>query len=183
MKSTAARLVEHGRPLTVTECDLSAPGAGEVEIDMIYGGVNPVDRYRAAGTVDADAPLPRTLGAGADHVVTAGAEELSSELGRSRPTVAFDPLGDGFTGAVIESLAPRGRLVILGTSAGPAGTIQLQTLYRSALRILGTGGSETPTRSSAPPSRRRWAPLLTGASTSRSARFSRWTRSTRPSTC
>ena len=30
---------------------------------MRYGGVNPVDRYRGAGTVDADSPVPRTLGA------------------------------------------------------------------------------------------------------------------------
>jgi NADPH:quinone reductase len=255
MKSIAAQLVEHGWPLSVTECDLSAAGDGEVETDMAYGGVNPVDRYRAAGTVDADARIPRTLGAegagtvdgrpvvvfgygvgttrdgiwatravvpraavidvpagidlqhaavmgvagvtawrtvtelaqvtaddrvlvlgaaggvgsiivslahrlgaavwgqsddpgavawlkaqGADHVVTVGAEQLASELGRFSPTVAFDPLGDGFTSAAIESLAPRGRLVIFGTSAGPAATIQLHTLYRSALRILGYGG-------------------------------------------
>jgi NADPH:quinone reductase len=255
MKSIAARLVECGQPLNVTECNLPAPAADEVEIDMVYGGVNPVDTYRAAGSVNADAPVPRTLGAegagivggrpvvvfghgvgttrdgiwatravvpraalidvpagvdlqqaavvgvagvtawrtvtelaqvtaedralvlgaaggvgsiivslahrlgaavwaqsddsgavawlkarGADHVITAGADQLASELARFRPTVAFDPLGDGFTGAAIESLAPRGRLVIFGTSAGPAGTIQLKTLYRSALTIAGYGG-------------------------------------------
>ena len=251
----AARLVEHGRPLQVSECDLPAPGDDEAEIEMLYGGVDPVDRYRAEGTVNAGSPLPRTLGAegagtvggrpfvvfghgvgttrdgiwatraivpraalidvpdgidlrcaavmgiagvtawrtvtelarvtaddrvlvlgaaggvgsiivslahrlgatvwgqssdpgavawlqarGADRVVTAGPDGLASELGQFRPTVAFDPLGDGFTGAAIESLAVRGRLVIFGTSAGPAGTIHLQTLYRSALRILGYGG-------------------------------------------
>jgi NADPH:quinone reductase-like Zn-dependent oxidoreductase len=40
----------------------------------------------------------------------------------------------------VASGTPRGRLVIFGTSAGPAGTIQLKSLYRSALRILGYGG-------------------------------------------
>jgi len=77
---------------------------------------------------------------GADRVVTAGARDLAGELRQFRPTVAFDPLGDGFTGAAIESLAPRGRLVTFGTSAGPTGTIHLQTLYRSALQIMGYGG-------------------------------------------
>jgi NADPH:quinone reductase-like Zn-dependent oxidoreductase len=77
---------------------------------------------------------------GADRVVTLGAGQLASELARFRPTVAFDPLSDGFTGAAVESLARRGRLVIFGTSAGPTGTIQLKTLYRSALTIAGYGG-------------------------------------------
>lgn len=72
--------------------------------------------------------------------MTAGADALASEVGEFQPTVVFDPFGDGFTGAAIGSLAPRGRLVIFGTSAGPTGTIPLQTLYRSALRILGYGG-------------------------------------------
>jgi NADPH:quinone reductase len=255
MKAVAARLVEHGKPLEVAELYLPSPGDGEVEIDMLYGGVNPVDRYRAAGTVDAGSPVPRTLGAegagifedrpvvvfghgvgttrdgiwatraivpraalidvpdgidlrhaavmgvagvtawrtvtelaqvtkddrvlvlgaaggvgsvivslvhrlgatvwgqssdpgsvawlqgqGADGVVTAGPDELASAVGEFQPTVVFDPLGDGFTGAAIQSLAPHGRLMAFGTAAGPTGTIPLQALYRSALRILGYGG-------------------------------------------
>ena len=63
MKAVAARLVEHGKPLNVAEVDLPAPGGDEAEVEMRYGGVNPVDRYRAAGTVDAGSPVPRTLGA------------------------------------------------------------------------------------------------------------------------
>jgi NADPH:quinone reductase len=255
MKAVAARLVEHGKPLEVTELDLPAPGNDDAEVEMLYGGVNPVDRYRAAGTVDASSPVPRTLGAegagtfegrpvvvfgrgvgmtrdgiwatraivpraalidvpsgvdlrhaavmgvagvtawrtvtelakvtrddrvlvlgatggvgsvivslvhrlgatvwgqssdpgsvawlqaqGADKVVIAGSDELASDVAELRPTVVFDPLGDGFTGAAIASLAPRGRLVAFGTSAGPTGTIPLQALYRSALRIMGYGG-------------------------------------------
>ncbi len=63
MKTVAARLVEHGKPLRVTELDVPAPGGDEAAVDMRYGGVNPVDRYRASGTVDAGSPVPRTLGA------------------------------------------------------------------------------------------------------------------------
>jgi len=41
-----ARLVEHGQPLQVTELDVPAPGGDEAEVDMLYGGVNLVKRYR-----------------------------------------------------------------------------------------------------------------------------------------
>ncbi len=255
MKATAARLVGHGRPLAVAQVDLPAPGPDEVVVDMLYGGVNPVDRYRAAGSVDGGSPLPRTLGAegtgtvagrlvavfghgvgttrdgiwatravvprsalielpagidprqaavmgvagvtawrtvtelaqvtssdrvlvlgagggvgsiivslarrigatvwaqasapgdagwlrglGASQVVGGTADDLAGQVRGLRPTVVFDPLGGGFTGAAIASLVPRGRLVIFGTSAGPAGTVPLQDIYRSGLKILGYGG-------------------------------------------
>jgi NADPH2:quinone reductase len=255
MKSTAARLVEHGKPLNVTQVDLSAPADDEVEIEMLFGGVNPIDRYRAAGTVAPDAPLPRTLGAegvgtfegkpvavfghgvgnsrdgiwatravvpraalvplpsgidvrqaavmgvagttawrtatelaevtaddrvlvlgasggvgsiivsiadrigarvwgqssdpdntdwltrqGAERIVTGGPDELPGQVEDLHPTVVFDPLGGGFTGAAIQALAPYGRLVVFGSSAGASGTIPVQTLYRSGLRIIGYGG-------------------------------------------
>lgn len=77
---------------------------------------------------------------GADRVVTVGADALASAVAELQPTVVFDRLGDGFTGAAIQSLAPHGRLVAFGTSAGPTGTIPLQVLYRSALQIQGYGG-------------------------------------------
>lgn len=72
--------------------------------------------------------------------MTAGPDELARDVAQLQPTVVFDPLGDGFTGAAIASLPPRGRLVAFGTSAGPDGTIPLEALYRSALRIMGYGG-------------------------------------------
>ena len=62
MQTRAARLVEHGKPLMISEIDSPEPADDEVLIDMAYGGVNPVDRYGAIGRVAPDAPLPRTLG-------------------------------------------------------------------------------------------------------------------------
>lgn len=255
MKTTAARLTEHGKPLDIADIDLPEPAGDEVVVDMLYGGVNPVDRYRALGRVDTEAPLPRTLGAegvgtvegrmvvvfghgvgttgagiwagravvpraslvdvpdgvdprkaavmgvagvtawrtvtelaevtpedrvlvlgasggvgsvilslvhgigatvwgqtgdaaraawltdlGADRIVESGPGELTGTLGSWHPTVVFDPLGDGFTGAALESMAPRGRLVSFGTSAGDTATVSMQALYRSALRVLGYAG-------------------------------------------
>lgn len=58
----AARLIDLGRPLQVQEVEVPAPRAGEVRVDLLYGGVNPIDRYNAAGQVNPDAVRPRTLG-------------------------------------------------------------------------------------------------------------------------
>jgi NADPH2:quinone reductase len=81
-----------------------------------------------------------TLELGADEAVVADADDLVSSLGKFRPTVVFDPLGGAFTGAGIEVLEERGRLVLFGTSADPSGTLPLQSLYRKALRVLGYAG-------------------------------------------
>jgi len=58
----AARLIEHGAPLQVQAVPLAEPGDRDVVVEMVYAGVNPVDRYGATGTVAVGAPVPRTLG-------------------------------------------------------------------------------------------------------------------------
>lgn len=62
MRATAARLVEHGRPLRVEAVDLPDPRGDEVLVEMRYAGVNPIERYGVEGTVAPDAPVPRTIG-------------------------------------------------------------------------------------------------------------------------
>ncbi len=81
---------------------------------------------------------------GANRVVTADAAALVPALEGLRPTVVFDPLGGGFTGAAIEALAPKGRLVLFGTSADAIGEVPLQALYRKGLSVLGYGGLGEP---------------------------------------
>ena len=81
---------------------------------------------------------------GADHVVVADADGLARAAADLSPTVVFDPLGDGFTGAAIELLEPHGRLVTFGTSAGTEGSVPLQVLYRKGLTVLGYGGLIEP---------------------------------------
>jgi NADPH2:quinone reductase len=58
----AARLIELGQPLQIQEVELPTPGEDEVRVDLHYGGVNPIDRYNAAGQVNPEAVRPRTLG-------------------------------------------------------------------------------------------------------------------------
>ena len=79
-------------------------------------------------------------GQGAEQVVTAGAADLVAAVEPLAPTVVFDALGDGFSGAAIEALAPYGRYVSFGVSAGPMAEINMQMLYRKALTVYGYGG-------------------------------------------
>jgi NADPH2:quinone reductase len=58
----AARLVEHGKPLEVQDVDLREPGPDDVLVELLFAGVNPIDRYIVEGQVAPDAPLPRTPG-------------------------------------------------------------------------------------------------------------------------
>lgn len=83
-------------------------------------------------------------GQGAEQVVTAGAAELAAAVEPLAPTVVFDALGDGFSGAAIEALAPFGRYVSFGVSAGPMAEINMQMLYRKALTVYGYGGLIEP---------------------------------------
>jgi NADPH:quinone reductase len=77
---------------------------------------------------------------GADQVIVAGAGDLADTAAPLHPTVVFDGLGDGFTGAAIEALEPHGRLVIFGASAGPDGQVSWQSLYGKGIRVLGYAG-------------------------------------------
>jgi NADPH2:quinone reductase len=84
----AARLTQHGRPLTVDEVELPAPPPGEVRVDLAFGGVNPVDRYIAEGRVAPDAPVPRTLGGEAAGYLEGRAVLVAGEgLGTARDGV------------------------------------------------------------------------------------------------
>jgi NADPH:quinone reductase len=78
--------------------------------------------------------------AGADRVVVTDSGALADTVAGLRPTVVFDPLGDGFTGAAVEVLEPYGRLVIFGTSADGEGRVPLRTLYRKGLSLVGYAG-------------------------------------------
>ncbi|HVV29405.1 MAG TPA: zinc-binding alcohol dehydrogenase family protein [Mycobacteriales bacterium] len=58
----AARLLRHGAPLQVQDVTLPEPGPAEVLVELLFAGVNPVDRYAVDGRVAPDGPLPRTAG-------------------------------------------------------------------------------------------------------------------------
>lgn len=149
----AARLVQHGQPLEVAPVPLAEPDDADVVLEMAYAGVNPVDRYITLGRVGAEVWGQTGRAAKVEAVEAAGATRatvvedpgsLGDMIGALAPTVVFDPLGDGFTGAAIEALQPRGRLVIFGTSADARGDVPLQALYRKGLTVRGYGGLSEP---------------------------------------
>jgi NADPH2:quinone reductase len=79
---------------------------------------------------------------GADRVIVSGPEGLLEAVAALKPTVAFDPLGDGYVAPVVEAIEPRGRIVSFGTSAGHEVTFNLQTVYRKMASLLGYGGMQ-----------------------------------------
>jgi NADPH2:quinone reductase len=83
-------------------------------------------------------------GLGAEEVVTADPAGLAAALEPLQPTVVFDALGDGFAGPSIEALAPFGRYVSFGVSAGPMAEVNMQQLYRKGLTVYGYGGLVEP---------------------------------------
>jgi NADPH2:quinone reductase len=92
------------------------------------------------GQTGSDAKAASVQADGAERVIVAGAEELGDAIAEFQPTVVFDPLGDGFLQPVVEAIAPRGRVISFGTSAGPDVKFNLQTLYRKSASLLGYGG-------------------------------------------
>jgi NADPH:quinone reductase len=73
---------------------------------------------------------------GAERAVVAGPDQLAEAALELRPTVVFDPLGDGFTAAALQALEPHGRLALFGVSAGKDATLNLQAMYRRGIPIL-----------------------------------------------
>jgi NADPH2:quinone reductase len=77
---------------------------------------------------------------GAHRVLVGGPEHIADDIVGFEPTVAFDPLGGGFVAPLVEAMAPRGRIVSFGVSAGPEVTFNMQLVYRKAVALLGYGG-------------------------------------------
>lgn len=135
---TVTEVAQTGRDDTVVVLGASG-GVGSIIVSLAHGlGATVIGQTGSTAKRDA------ITAQGADHVVVCGADELASQIAGFGPTVVFDPLGDGFTGAAVEALRPHGRLVLFGTSAGLTGELPLQQLYRKGLRVLGYGGLIEP---------------------------------------
>jgi NADPH:quinone reductase len=81
---------------------------------------------------------------GVDRAVLASAETVAAEVGDLQATVVLDPLADGFTVAAIEAVQPFGRIALYGASAGPLAEVDLRTLYRKGVQLLGYSGTIEP---------------------------------------
>ncbi|MGH2877907.1 MAG: quinone oxidoreductase family protein [Solirubrobacteraceae bacterium] len=164
----AARLLEHGRPLQVDEITLPEPADGEVVVRLAYGGVNPIDRYTAAGSVNAAGPLPRTLGGEAAGQVDGRAVLVTGEsLGGMRdgvwtqaavvPETALTEIPDGVEPAQAAAMGIAGltavmcvrelakvtsddRVLVLGASGG-VGSMIVSLAAAAGATVWGQTGS------------------------------------------
>jgi NADPH:quinone reductase len=168
----AARLHRHGEPLVIEEVELRDSSADEVRVELEYGGVNPVDTYVAAGRVNPDGSLPRTLGGEAAGVVDGRRVLVAGEgLGVVRdgvwaqaaivPEQALMPLPEGVQsrdaavmgGAgvtafnVVRELAKvttDDRVLVLGASGG-VGTMIVSLARAAGATVWGQTGTEGKT--------------------------------------
>lgn len=83
-------------------------------------------------------------GHGAHRAVVAQAGTLAAAVAGLRPTVVFDALGGGFTGAAVDAVDAYGRIVLFGTSAEQEGRVPLRALYRKGVSIVGYAGLIEP---------------------------------------
>lgn len=94
------------------------------------------------GQTGSEAKAARIASHGAARVLAGDAAALAQPLAEFEPTVAFDPLGGPFVAPVIAAMAPRGRYVSYGVSAGGDVAFNIQQLYRKMITLLGYGGMQ-----------------------------------------
>jgi NADPH2:quinone reductase len=133
---TAIHTVRLGE-VTANDRVLVLGAAGGVGLPIVSlalsSGARVLGQAGSAGKADAI----RAFGA---EAIVADADSLAEAARDFAPTVVFDPLGAAFTSAALSILAPRGRHVLFGTSAGSASTLALQPIYRASQHLLGYGG-------------------------------------------
>ncbi len=79
---------------------------------------------------------------GADEALVVDATGLTDATKEWAPTVVIDPLADGYTNAAVAAMAPFGRLVLYGASAGPTTDgFDLRALYRKSVDLLTYSGT------------------------------------------
>jgi NADPH:quinone reductase len=135
--ATAWRVVEIGE-IGPDDRVLVLGGGGGVGLAVIsYAASKGAQVWGQTGRADKAGAI---RGQGASDAVVADAAGLAEAVSDFKPTAVLDCLGGEFTPAALAVLAPRGRLVLFGTSAGTEAHIQLQRLYRNQLRVLTYGG-------------------------------------------
>jgi NADPH:quinone reductase len=111
-------------------------GVGSIAVQLARStGATVIGQTSSPDKVDA------VRSTGVDEVVVAGdGDALLSAMGDRRASVVIDGLGGTFTAACISVMAPFGRLVNYGTSAGVDVTLQMRNLYRNGITLQGYTG-------------------------------------------
>jgi NADPH2:quinone reductase len=137
---TALNCVRHVAKVTASDRVIALGASGGV-------GSMVVSLCAAAGATvwgqtGSQAKAAGILEEGAAHVVVGDAAQIAAELDEFQPTVAFDALGGAFMSTLVDAVAPHGRIVSFGVSAGAEVAFNMQHLYRKAVALLGYGGMQ-----------------------------------------
>jgi putative PIG3 family NAD(P)H quinone oxidoreductase len=115
----------------------SGVGTAALQIAKAMGGT-------VIGTARTADKLERAKGLGLDHAVLLGkedprfADEVKRITGRRGVPVVIDFVGAPYMAENLASLAPQGRVVVVGTMGGPKATVDLGVLMRSRGSVIGT---------------------------------------------
>ncbi len=123
--------------------------AGEwVLVHAVGGGVGTAAlqlikarQARCIGTSRTAAKLQRAMELGLDEAIDSTTDELVPAVRRitgDGANAAVDLIGGAMFPATLESLALRGRLVLVGITAGPRAEVNLAVLLRRRLKVEGT---------------------------------------------
>ena len=98
---------------------------------------------RTIGTSRTEAKLRRALELGLDEAVDASAgedwrQQVSELTGGEGVSAVLDLVGGGYLEDNLRVLAPRGRLIVVGTVAGASATLDMALLLRKRLTVVGT---------------------------------------------
>jgi NADPH:quinone reductase len=77
---------------------------------------------------------------GAEVLLAADGHELLSALKNRKVGIVIDGLGGTFTAASISALKPFGKLISYGTSSGVEVSLNLRSLYRNSISLIGYSG-------------------------------------------
>lgn len=95
----------------------------------------------ALGTVRGEAKQKRLQDMGFDAVVVGHdgfADAVRARTGGRGADLCLDAVGASYLAETLRAMAPRGRVVLIGTLGGSAGEIPLATLLRQRITLLGT---------------------------------------------
>lgn len=112
----------------------SGVGTAAIQIARLFGA-------RIIAVAGTDEKLAKAKALGADEGINHARQDLAQEIrrltGKRGVDVVFEHVGGATWGKLIPNIAPGGRLVTCGATAGYEGTVDIRYLFSKTIAILG----------------------------------------------